>query len=112
MTRVKNAMVAAGLAVTGVCATGAVATAQDGDPEAGMALAEQMCAECHVVGPELYFKQEPPSFASIALYRTDRGIRNRIYSPHIGMPQLGPVLHSDRVDDIIAYIRSLDTEER
>jgi len=100
------------LVLAAVLAAGAgQASAQEADPEAGFTIAQEFCASCHTIGPDLYFKQEPPSFASIALYRTDRGIRNRILAPHIGMPTLGPILlDGDKLEDLIAYIRSLDPE--
>jgi len=53
----------------------------------------------------------PPSFAAIAVYRTDNQIRNRIFYPdvHSGMKQhLGFVFSVDKIDDVVAYIRSLE----
>jgi hypothetical protein len=54
-------------------------------------------------------KQEPPSFAAIAVYRSAEQIRSKIMVPHMGMPEVAQVLGLN-VDDLVAYIVSLDEE--
>lgn len=80
-----------------------------GEAEAGGLLAEQYCARCHDVGPDGAFKQMPPSFAAIAVYRGDDQIWNRIMFPvHTGMPQMWEFLEPENVGHVTAYIRSLE----
>lgn len=92
-------------------ALAAPAAAQEGDAAAGRELAAEFCADCHDVGPGGAFKQYPPSFASIAVFRDDGQIWARIQFPpvHVSMPQMGTMLlHPDDVTDLVAYIRSLE----
>ena len=57
------------LLVAAVAFFGSSALAQQGgDPAAGKLLAEQYCSRCHDVGESGAFKQNPPSFAAIAVY--------------------------------------------
>jgi mono/diheme cytochrome c family protein len=80
-----------------------------GDAEAGQDLAGDWCSRCHDIGREGRMKQEPPSFAAIAVYRTADQIRSRIAAPHTGMPEIAQVLGLN-LDDLVAYIVSLDEE--
>ena len=80
-----------------------------GDPEAGKLLADQYCARCHDVGSDGAFKQMPPSFAAIAVYRGDDQIWNRVMFPiHTGMPSMWEFLQPENVGHVTAYIRSLE----
>jgi hypothetical protein len=54
-------------------------------------------------------KQEPPSFAAIAVYRAADQIRSKIAAPHTGMAEIAQVLGLN-VDDLVAYIVSLEEE--
>ena len=86
-----------------------------GDAGEGEELAREFCAICHNVEPGGPFKLHPPSFAAIAVYRSDNQIRNRIFYPpvHSGMtPQLGFAFSSDNVEHLVAYIRSLEAPPR
>jgi cytochrome c2 len=56
-----------------------------GDPASGEKLAKEQCIRCHDVTPGGAFKTYPPSFASIAAYRS----QEQIYAP----PPSFPVLH-------------------
>jgi mono/diheme cytochrome c family protein len=80
-----------------------------GDPEVGQDRAADWCSRCHDIGREGRMKQEPPSFAAIAVYRTAEQIRSKINAPHTGMPEVAQVLGLN-VDDLVAYIVSLDEE--
>ena len=82
----------------------------DGDAAVGEELAREWCTRCHNVEPGGPFKQHPPSFASIAVYRSADQIYGRIMFPsfHSNMPKIGYMLTPNNVDDIIAYIISLE----
>ena len=84
----------------------------DGDKAEGQKLAREWCVRCHNVEADGPFKEFPPSFASIAVYRSAGQIRGRILFPplHSGMPQIGYMLTPDNVDHVIAYITSLETQ--
>lgn len=89
-----------------VSAAGAEGNIRDGERTA-----REACVICHNVEKNGAFKLHPPSFAAIAMYRTDNQIRNRIFYPdvHSGMRQhLGFVFSVDKIDDLVAYIRSLE----
>ncbi|MGF1563086.1 MAG: c-type cytochrome [Geminicoccaceae bacterium] len=76
----------------------------------GERVATEMCVACHDVGADGAFKQYPPSFAAIAVYRSPEQILGRIIYPpqHGRMPQMGLVLDRDTIDDVVAYIMSLE----
>jgi mono/diheme cytochrome c family protein len=81
------------------------------DVAAGAEFAAQNCSRCHDIGPDGAFKQFPPSFASIAAYRSREQIYYRIVSPpsHSGMPDVAfYLLEREQVEDILAYIASLE----
>lgn len=82
------------------------------DVARGLELAQEWCVRCHNIEPDGPFKQYPPSFASIAVYRSSEQIQSRIMIPplHTSMPQLGFFLTPDNVDDLVAYIVSLETQ--
>ena len=85
-----------------------------GEIAEGQRLAREFCVICHDIEPGGEFKLHPPSFAAIAVYRSDNQIRNRIFYPpvHSGMtPQLGFAFSADSVDHLVAYIRSLEESD-
>ena len=82
-----------------------------GDPVAGHDLAKEHCAGCHDVEPGGAFKLYPPTFAAIAVYRSEPQIRALIVYPslHAAMPQVPLyLLGEDKLDDLVAYIMSLE----
>jgi mono/diheme cytochrome c family protein len=82
-----------------------------GDAAKGEALAKEHCSRCHDVAAGGAFKQYPPSFAAIAAYRSEDQIHARIVFPalHSAMPEVAfYFLGADGVDDLIAYIMSLE----
>ena len=99
----------AALSVVALFATGSAMAA--GDAAKGHALAKEACARCHDVEKGGAFKMRPPSFQSIAIYRREDDIWARILSPspHSGMPDTQWALSPDQVQDLVAYIVSLDT---
>lgn len=85
--------------------------AAEGDPVQGEKLALEHCARCHDVAAGGAFKQYPPSFSSIAVYRSRDQIFARIVFPflHAGMPEFAAyTLGADSVEDLTAYIVSLE----
>ncbi len=88
----------------------ASAALAEGDGATGAKLARESCVRCHNVEPNGPFKEHPPSFAAIAVFRSDEQIYGRIMFPplHAGMPQLGYMLTPDNVKHLVAYIRSLE----
>jgi mono/diheme cytochrome c family protein len=82
-----------------------------GDAVSGYETAKTNCARCHDIDKGAGFKLMPPSFQSIAIYRTAEDIWSRIIapSPHRGMPDTTWTITPDEVQDLVAYITSLDT---
>jgi mono/diheme cytochrome c family protein len=102
-------MFKAGLLAAAIALQGTAAWAQ-GNVEHGKELATEYCARCHDVTSGGAFKTYPPSFASIAVYRAPDYIDARIRFPelHSGMPPMGFLLGRDDVEDLVAYIVSLE----
>ena len=86
------------------------AGAQDGDAEAGAEIAAEYCVQCHDISATGPMKQHPPAFAAIARFRPEDQIRASIWFPalHAGMPQVMNVLDRQSVEDLTAYIVSLE----
>jgi mono/diheme cytochrome c family protein len=90
---------------------GAAALAQDlpGDVDAGRALAEKSCSECHSLGPaqRRMSHYDAPGFDEIArkAQTTAISLRAFLQQPHPSMPDL--ILTQDERDNAIAYILSL-----
>ena len=80
------------------------------DPANGATLAQEYCSRCHNVEVNGPFKLHPPSFASIAAYRSPEQIYGRIAFPplHASMPQVGYMLDPGNIEDMVAYIVSLE----
>jgi mono/diheme cytochrome c family protein len=89
----------------------AAPSAHAGDAANGRKLAAVNCVRCHNIEPGGAFKQRPPTFQAIAIYRSEPDIWGRIISPspHSGMPEVVWDLSPDDVQDLVAYIMSLDT---
>ena len=74
----------------------------------GTQLAQQWCANCHVIGgnPPATVQQGPPSFPAIARGGlTDDQLRAFLTHPHGSMPDLA--LSRSEIDDLIGYIGTL-----
>src|SRR5262245_15602078 len=85
------------------------AAAQDlGDVRAGLAYANQVCAECHAVRVDQTVSpnSRAPRFEAVANTRgmSETALRVWFQSPHPSMPNL--VLNKRDSDDVIAYILS------
>lgn len=84
--------------------------AQDtGDPRQGLALARQVCFECHAIQPQQLLSPNPraPTFPQLAATpgMTTAALTVALTTPHVGMPMFR--LSSGQREDIIAYILSL-----
>ena len=84
----------------------------EGDVAKGRELAEQWCTRCHDIEPGGPFKLYPPSFASIAVYRSPDQIWGRILFPplHSNMEGVSYFMEPKNVDDLVAYIVSLEEQ--
>ena len=79
------------------------------DPKAGLAVAQQVCAECHatVAGQDRSPNAKAPTFVNLAATpgMTRTALLVALTTPHAGMPMF--MLTGKQRDDIIAYILSL-----
>ena len=98
--------------VLALCAALPAMAQGTGDPVAGRPLAEQYCVRCHDIEAGGAFKTMPPSFASIAAFRTPDEITSRIWWPdmHSRMPQMSNLLSIEEVANLTAYIASLEAK--
>jgi mono/diheme cytochrome c family protein len=80
------------------------------DVDNGAYLAAENCARCHEIAKGGASKTMPPSFASIAAFRAEDQIFFRIMFPqmHSPMPAWAMMLSKDEVNDLTAYITTLD----
>ena len=84
-------------------------SAQEASLEMGKDIADEYCVQCHSVEPNGPFKMEPPSFAAIAKYRSKYQIRQCIIMPiHESMPRFTDYMIGGNIDDMVAYIASLE----
>ena len=80
-----------------------------GDPQKGLALAQQVCAECHAIrrGQVRSPNSPAPTFLELATApgMTIAALSVALTTPHAGMPMFQ--LTAEQREDIIAYILSL-----
>ena len=97
------------VAVLGAFAGVSAHAAEVGSPRAGLALAHDICAECHVVHEEQLTVSVVglPSFPDIAAQpeRTETWLRAFLVTPHHQMPNY--VFRENQIDDLVAYFESL-----
>ena len=86
--------------------------AQAGDAAHGRVIAKRWCAACHVVAPDQTSASvDAPPFADVAKRRRDdKELSAFLADPHPKMPDMS--LTRKEIDDIVAYIRSLDPNPR
>ena len=98
------------LLVASTILVSSTAVLAQGSVEHGRELAVKHCARCHDISPNGKFKTYPPSFASIAVFRAQDQIMGRIKMPalHSRMPQMDWILSLEGVDNLVAYIMSLE----
>jgi mono/diheme cytochrome c family protein len=78
------------------------------DAAAGQRLAQQWCANCHLidgVGRNATVPQGPPAFRTVAQQMTAAQMRVFLSHPHPPMPDLA--LTRAEIDNLTAYILSL-----
>lgn len=97
------------------CLIGLLITPQavwaEGNAATGRVLANQWCSRCHNIEPNGEMKQQSPSFAAIAVYRSRDYIWTNIMVPHSDMPEIAQILGLN-VNDLVAYIVSLEKPVR
>jgi mono/diheme cytochrome c family protein len=80
-----------------------------GDPQEGLAVAQQVCSRCHVIGrgqvPSL--NSRAPTFSELATApgMTVAALTVALTTPHAGMPMF--MFTADQRQDVIAYILGL-----
>ena len=88
---------------------GGVSHAQVGNREDGLALAQQVCSECHAIraGQGRSPNSRSPPFSELATTpgMTSIALTVALTTPHAGMPMF--MLTAEQREDIIAYILSL-----
>ena len=81
-----------------------------GDPEQGLALAQQVCSPCHatVPGQDRSPSAQAPRFVDLAAASgmTTAALLVALTTPHAGMPMF--TFTKEQRSDIIAYILSLN----
>ena len=81
-----------------------------GDKALGRELAESVCVECHAVAPRERGESlvGAPAFQDVAdePSATEMSLRVFLRTPHMTMPNFA--LTDDEIDNLVAYIRSLD----
>lgn len=94
-----------------ICSGFAPYASAEPDPAKGASLARESCVRCHNIEADGPFKLHPPSFAAIAVYRSPDQVYGRITYPplHGGMPEVGYMLTPDNIEDLVAYIVSLES---
>jgi mono/diheme cytochrome c family protein len=80
-----------------------------GDPQGGLASAQQVCSECHAIrgGQVRSPNSTAPTFLELATApgMTSAALTVALTTPHAGMPMFK--LTADQREDVIAYILSL-----
>jgi mono/diheme cytochrome c family protein len=78
-----------------------------GDPQNGLALAQQVCSECHAIRRGRSPSSQAPTFVELATApgMTTAALSVALTTPHAGMPMFQ--LTAEQREDVIAYILSL-----
>ena len=78
-----------------------------GDPQKGLALAQQVCSECHAIRRGRSPNSQAPTFLELAAApgMTTAALSVALTTPHAGMPMFQ--LTAEQREDDIAYILSL-----
>jgi mono/diheme cytochrome c family protein len=81
--------------------------AQVGNRENGLALAQQVCSECHAIRAGQARSPNSTTFSELATTpgMTSIALTVALTTPHAGMPMF--MLTAEQREDIIAYILSL-----
>jgi mono/diheme cytochrome c family protein len=78
-----------------------------GDPQKGLALAQQVCSECHAIRRGRSPNSQASTFLELATApgMTTAALSVALTTPHAGMPMFQ--LTAEEREDVIAYILSL-----
>jgi mono/diheme cytochrome c family protein len=80
-----------------------------GDPQEGLAVAQQVCSTCHVIrrGQVPSLNSRGPTFSELAAApgMTVAALTVALTTPHVGMPMF--MFTADQRQDVIAYILGL-----
>jgi mono/diheme cytochrome c family protein len=78
-----------------------------GDSQKGLALAQQVCSECHAIRRGRSPNSQAPTFLELATApgMTTAALSVALTTPHAGMPMFQ--LTAEQREDVIAYILSL-----
>lgn len=101
--------IALAIAMAPFLTAAAVAAGYD---EAGHVLAQQWCANCHQVEANAAtIKDNAPSFVALAdMHGKDLNwVRNYLLDPHL--PMMGINLSRVQIDNIVAYMRTLQRKD-
>jgi len=106
----RAAIAAIGLIAVSLCQLpSSLRAADSADVDAGRALAERWCAECHQVAgrPTTVLDQMAPAFYSVANLRSTTGMSLHAFlsSPHSNMPNFR--LSQPELDEVVEYILSM-----
>jgi mono/diheme cytochrome c family protein len=86
-----------------------VAAQAGGDPQEGLAVAQQVCSGCHVIrrGQDPSLNSPAPTFPELATApgMTVAALTVALTTPHAGMPMF--MFTVDQRQDVIAYILGL-----
>ena len=96
-----------GILALGVWLCAGPARAVPPSSEAGAEIAARWCAGCHIVSPSGAGTDAAASFLVIAHDRDAEGLKTFLAKPH-AKPMRGFELSGREIDDVIAYIGSLD----
>lgn len=101
--------------LSGVCLLASSVSAMAGDPVLGREVAQKLCVNCHIVGPNGSAAPENPDVVNPAIptfmaiaempEQTESAIRGFLIDPHPPMPDAQLTAHE--LDNIAAYIMSL-----
>ena len=94
----------------GTLATMALLASARADRRAGLELARQWCASCHLVAPAGRGTDTAPPFEAMANDRayTPARLRSWLLAPHPPMPNFN--LTRGEIEDIVEYLDSLRTK--
>lgn len=101
--------VAAGIVTlgAGLWITASPAGAMAPSAEAGAEIAARWCAACHVISENGAGTDAAPSFVAIAHHRKANELRSFLEHTH-AKPMRGFTLSGHEIDDLVAYIVTLD----
>lgn len=85
---------------------------QAGLAEAGLRLAREACADCHLVEGAGKPRSDAPAFAAVAAMPSTTSVAIKVFlkTPHANMPNI--MLSEAEIDAVTAYILSLRAQSK